>query len=396
MLINGGVRGYYNAPTAAAASGSWTRNDHYVYRLRGNWPVPAAQQAFVAVPLQTTPYINVYQFTSRVGFGSKMSDPGVPPGSYATKVAWAPDNSAIFVSTAAAPYIAAWSWSAAGFGTRYTNPSSLISFASYSVAVNPTSSYVALQAQSATSSSSYIYPWSIASGFGTATAIPVGSSTGYGYATKIAWSPTNGSLVFAGATSPYIHSYQWNDATGLGTLNASAYTGTTGQIGDFEINYNGTLISVSFVNVNTSSPGIFAYSDGSGITNGTPRFSGYTQLGGTSGTPYSYSSKFSKDGNAYAFHYAATGVAHGGRVFGIDSSGASTGLGGTLGAVIFTGTDISPNSQDLIFFSGSPLQYAYPLTTVAGGTPSVGSAYSSVALTAAMTAYGGGRFNNFG
>ena len=105
-------------------SGIWTLPQQMQAEGAGNWPDPP-YAGTIAVAHGTSPYITAYTFNSGSGFGTKYSNPSTLPTSTGRGVAFSPDNSAIAVPHESSPYITAYPWSASGFGTKYSNPSTL-------------------------------------------------------------------------------------------------------------------------------------------------------------------------------------------------------------------------------------------------------------------------------
>jgi hypothetical protein len=132
-------------------------------------------------------YYNAWDFVSGVGFGSKQSgmptQPGGTPGEDITEVSLKPDETAIAASTnGKSPYVFTYAYNN-GFGTRYSDPTTLPAGAGQSVAFDPNGQYLAV----AHSSSPYItvYPWSTNTGYGTKISNPTTLPTGNG--NGIAW-----------------------------------------------------------------------------------------------------------------------------------------------------------------------------------------------------------------
>lgn len=115
---------------------------------------------------------------SSSGFGSKYSDPVVPPTNLAYGVAFSPDNKSIAVAHPITPFVSAYPWTqAGGFGTKYANPATLPPADGRGVAFSGDSTAIAV----AHVTTPYItaYPWSV-SGFGTKYSNPATLPTGDG------------------------------------------------------------------------------------------------------------------------------------------------------------------------------------------------------------------------
>ena len=88
----------------------------------------------IAVSHATSPYISVYPWSS--GFGTKYSNPSTLPTGNGRGVAFSPDGADIAVAHDTSPYISVYPWSS-GFGTKYSDPSTLPTGSGRGVAFSP-------------------------------------------------------------------------------------------------------------------------------------------------------------------------------------------------------------------------------------------------------------------
>jgi hypothetical protein len=88
----------------------------------------------IAVSHSTTPFITAYPW-SVAGFGTKYADPATLPTGSGWGVAFT--GADIAVSHNTSPFITAYPWSSAGFGVKYTNPASLPAGTGNGVAFSP-------------------------------------------------------------------------------------------------------------------------------------------------------------------------------------------------------------------------------------------------------------------
>ena len=93
-----------------------------------------AGQVDIAVAHTGSPYITAYPWSS--GFGSKYSNPSTLPTGTGLGVAFSPDGNDIAVGHSGSPYITAYPWSS-GFGSKYSNPSTLPASTGNDVAFSP-------------------------------------------------------------------------------------------------------------------------------------------------------------------------------------------------------------------------------------------------------------------
>ena len=77
----------------------------------------------IAVTYQQSPYISVYPWSSADGFGTKYSNPSTLPTGSGEGVAFSSDKTFIAIFHNNSPYISVYPWdSGSGFGTKYSNP----------------------------------------------------------------------------------------------------------------------------------------------------------------------------------------------------------------------------------------------------------------------------------
>jgi hypothetical protein len=116
----------------------------------------------VAIGYTTSPYITVYPVTSS-GFGTKYSDPSSLPVGTVDSLKFSSTGTLLGAGAASSPYIAVWDWSG-GFGSKYSNPSTLPVAATTSMDWSSTSDSI-VTCQATTTPYTAAYSWS--GGFGT-------------------------------------------------------------------------------------------------------------------------------------------------------------------------------------------------------------------------------------
>ena len=158
-----------------------------------------------------SPYISVYQW-SPSGFGSKYSNPSTLPAynSFGPPD-FSPDGSALAVPHAFSPHISVYPWSSSGFGTKYSNPSTAAGSNGYQAAFSPDGSYLAVAVQN--SPRVAVYSWS-SSGFGTRYSNMVDADKPQGTAKSVAFTPDGANLAVGHDNSPYISVYPWDSGFG--------------------------------------------------------------------------------------------------------------------------------------------------------------------------------------
>ena len=165
---------------------------------------------YVAVAHDTSPYVSAYPW-SGAGFGTKCSDPATLPANNGWGIAFSPSGDAIAVAHDTTPFVSAYPWSGAGFGTKFSDPATLPTGTGYSVAFSPSGDAIAVAHDTTPFVSAY--PWSGA-GFGTKFTNPATLPTGTGRG--IAFSPAGDAIAVAHVASPYVSAYPWSGA-GFGT-----------------------------------------------------------------------------------------------------------------------------------------------------------------------------------
>ena len=121
--INGGTVGKANRPTYTSALGTWGVGDIENSRRTGSWPL-ALSTISVVISHSTTPFVAAYPWSS-AGFGSKYANPTTLPASTGNGVAFDPSGGSVVIAHATSPFVSAYPWSSAGFGSKYANPAIL-------------------------------------------------------------------------------------------------------------------------------------------------------------------------------------------------------------------------------------------------------------------------------
>ncbi len=119
----------------------------------------------IAIAHYSDPCISVYPWTSGTGFGTKYSDPSSLPAANSYGSIFSPDGANIACTTQYSPYVTAYPWSS-GFGTKYSDPSTLPAGYMYDgIAFTPDGADLA----TCHAGSPYlsVYPWTSGTGFGT-------------------------------------------------------------------------------------------------------------------------------------------------------------------------------------------------------------------------------------
>lgn len=198
---------------------------------------------------------------SAAGFGTKYTNPGVSSG---TAFSAAPNGTQVVYGNSFAGGYIAWPWSyATGYGTKYSDPSPATTSATNGICFSPSSNAIAI----ATQGSPYIYVYAFSgSGWGSKFADPATLPTGVGR--RVAFNPSETAIAIAHDTTPYITAYPWS-GSGFGTKYADpavlpAGAGSAGR--GVAFSPSGNAIAVTTLN--------------------TPRLSAYAWSGSGFGTKY--------------------------------------------------------------------------------------------------------------
>lgn len=167
-----------------------------------------------------TPFLNAYAWNG-ASFGTKYTNPSTLPTASIQGICTPDGGSTILATYNASPYIIAYPWSnASGFGTKYANPST-IPDGGGDLSINSISS--AFVKSSNASPWVEAFSWSVVSGFGSKySAAPVYLSTNARMSTKL--SPVDNGVAVALNSNPYCVRYSWDNTTGFGTTSTPSTT----------------------------------------------------------------------------------------------------------------------------------------------------------------------------
>lgn len=179
----------------------------------------------------TSPFISAYSLNSS-SFGVKYSDPStLPTGNSATRSRRSiisPSSKYVAVGTSGtSPRIHAYRWSGNGFGTKFSNPSTIPSSEGHDIAFTNNEDFLAVAALTGVGNL-LVYPWSD-SGFGTAYTRPTFAG---GSALSVAFSQTGSALLIGFDASIFIRAYAWSAGWGTQYANpGTAHSGSTLTVG---------------------------------------------------------------------------------------------------------------------------------------------------------------------
>jgi hypothetical protein len=313
----------------------WMAN--YLYQTG----VPLTNE-ILAVAQDSTPFINAYAWSS-AGFGSRYANPATLPTGAGQSVAFSPSSDAIAIGHGTSPNITAYPWSVVGFGTKYTNPGTLPVGTGLGVSFNPAGTAIAVSHDTTPFIS--VYPWSSSTGFGTKYTNP--ATLPPNTSRSVAFSPAGNAIAVTSDSSPRILAYPWTDVSGFGTKYTDPATLPPDVGWSVAFNPAATAIAVA----HSTSPFVSAYPWNSGTGFGT-KFANPGTLPGS----ISFDVAFSPAGNAIALANQSftpnvvNAYAWSGSGFGTKYADPSAGANGTCRSVAFNaagnaiaiGSDVSP------------------------------------------------------
>ena len=315
---------------------------------------PVSLSRSLAVAHTTSPFVTAYPWSS-AGFGTKFTNPATLPTGTGFGVAFSPDGTALAVAHATSPYVSAYPWSSSGFGAKYTNPATLPTGQGNEVAFSPDGT--ALAVAHTTSPFVTAYPWSSA-GFGTKftnpATLPPGTCNG------VAFSPDGTALAVAhGTANPLITVYAWSSA-GFGAKYTDPATLPPSDCLSVAFSPAGTELAVT----HQASPYVTAYpwssaGFGTKFTNPAtlPTNNGYAVAFSPAGTEIAVGHFTSPYVTAYPWSSAG---------FGTKFTNPATAVG--AGSVGY-GVAFSPNGTELaIAHDGTPYVGAYSWSSAGFGT----------------------------
>jgi hypothetical protein len=163
----------------------------------------------------TSPYIKAFPVSSSA-ISAPLSNPASALPSASNGLAINSSDSVVAAATGTTPFINAYAWSnSTGFGTKYSNPSTLPPAGADDCAFNPDGTALAVTYSIGGADKGLkVYPWSDSTGFGTPYSDP--SAQAPLSRNRIKFAPDGKSLIVVASSSPYIIAYEWSDLTGFG------------------------------------------------------------------------------------------------------------------------------------------------------------------------------------
>jgi hypothetical protein len=198
-----------------------------------------------AVTLMTP--ISTYAWSN--GFGSKFANPTFSYGGGIQSITFSPNSDTIAVTSDGAPYIKMIPFSGSGYGTQYSNPTTLPGYSAQVVPAhfNTTQSAVLLQSWGTPFLHAYVF--TAGTGIGTKytnpTVLPT-LSAGAGARASCFTSDSTGVCV-GFDTNNILYSYAWNNSTGFGTKYAGTKSFALGGLPIGMLSAKATGISTDLV-----------------------------------------------------------------------------------------------------------------------------------------------------
>ena len=159
----------------------------------------------------TTPFIWARSWSDSGGFGAAYADPSTPLATSFSKITFSQAGTAFAVGLNASPWLKCYSWSSAtGIGAEISTSAYTLNQAITKIAFSPTDQALGL----ITNTNFAVYTWS-AAGTGSRYTNPVSFST-LGLLYDFSFAPSGSAVAFVHSSSPYISVYEWSDVTGFG------------------------------------------------------------------------------------------------------------------------------------------------------------------------------------
>ena len=311
----------------------------------------------LAVAHSTTPFLTVYPFNDVTGFGTKYSNPATLPPGNGYGVTFSSDGSTIALANHQYPGLNVYPWSpSTGFGTKYTQTYN--EFA-YGVAFNPDKTAIVVTSQS----SPYINAWPWSSGFGTKYSNPATLLTGTGL--SVNFNPAGTVLAVGHDTSPFISAYAWSSGFGSKYSNPA----TIPIYGVTSLDFNSTGDAITFGGL---LPGAYAWSSGFGTkyTNPSGFPSGaYGSAFNPAGTVVAYSQSLGGADPIIAYPWNSStgyGTKYASPALSIPSTDINALAWNPTGTAIAVATAASPYVHAYAWYNGFASKYANPATLPTG------------------------------
>ena len=168
----------------------------------------------VAYGSHSSASVGAFSWSSVTGFGSKFSDPSTMPSGTSYNIRFNSQGTVLAVAHATSPYITTYPWSN-GFGAKFSNPAIPLGDNARAVCFSPDGAVISIANISTVISS---YAWS--NGFGTKYAdLTVTPFTPAGLGCD--FSSSGATLVVCGYSTPYIAAYPWSNGYGTKYANPS-------------------------------------------------------------------------------------------------------------------------------------------------------------------------------
>lgn len=211
---------------------------------------------YVAVSGQSSPYINVYQWSaSEPGFGAKYADPATTPtGNVINRYDWTSNNADLCLAHEGSPYVTAYPWTFYGFGTKYSDPATAVNAQGRGCAFSPSNDAIFI---SSNGTNSQAYAWTVGSGFGSKYSNISPAQVGIG----ASFSPAGNAVAQAKTTTPYIDAWAWS--AGFGTKYSNP--GSVGGINGWQTSFSPDAANIAYSSVGTPYFTVYKWTSGSGF-----------------------------------------------------------------------------------------------------------------------------------
>lgn len=245
---------------------------------------------YLAVGSNSTPYLQVYDWSDSTGWGSRRSN-SWNPNSLVNYLTWHPDGGWLIAITQNSQRWHAVKWTGSSLTTRYETPDSFYpQGTAYKTSFNNAGTYIAVGAYHA-SDDRYrliIREFNASSSgnpFGTVATVNIPSSVAVGVF-DVKWTPDDSAIVLCSTTAPYLHAYEWSNSTGLGNLYTALSTNAPYYPDSLAFNTDGDVLFAATRNTAMLEAYEFNSSTGWGSKYTSPTLSGYSSTSDAFGLAY--------------------------------------------------------------------------------------------------------------
>lgn len=158
-----------------------------------------------------------YLWNPGVGFGTKLSNPSVPPGLGVFGLGLNPTSSEVLVGGNASPYVHGYAYTpGVGYGAKYANPITLPAGEARTSKFCPNGTDVAFSFSVSAPGGLWVYSWTPGVGFGTKYPDPLTFPNCWN--SRADWNGTTDISISYAQNTPFIQTWPWTPGVGFGVV----------------------------------------------------------------------------------------------------------------------------------------------------------------------------------